>query len=400
MKRRASRLVAGMVLLAVAVIAIGSSGAIAFGSVPARMAQISGPVSPWAVTKGGDQAVAKTTPPSISGDTLHLQTTVAQPQDLTAHPLPAMPVTDTLNPGDEDRVYAWNLAAGQTAYMSMTGDPGTDFDLYLYDPGSSLVTSSTLTDYPEFIAYPVPETGTYYLRVHEYSGTGSFSVRYGIDTDGWYPGRTLQFPPTPFYGTLDNATKMYSMFNIYSFAGQNLQFTCVNCPGADFDMYLFDTNGNLVDDTSAQNGDTDYLSYPAPATGTYHLLVRTYRNTGSGWYNLSYARDLAQGTFNPVLSVSKTKLRRGATAWISGRVNPAAFAGGGTVVVQKLSGGHWIQSRTCTLNSGGVMPRFPVSYTSPTTQSVRLYMPPYSDAVRGVSYAGGYSAAVKIRWTK
>ncbi|QGQ94096.1 hypothetical protein EHS13_03840 [Paenibacillus psychroresistens] len=90
---------------------------------------------------------------------------------------------------DQNDVYAVDLHAGENVSFSMTADNGTDFDLYLYAPSTSSINSregiiafseneKTST---ESINYKVTESGTYYLDLYAYKGSGAYTLTVKTD---------------------------------------------------------------------------------------------------------------------------------------------------------------------------------------------------------------------------
>ena len=104
--------------------------------------------------------------------------------------------------GDRNDIFSVYATAGQRIKVGMTAPNGTDFDLYLYPPGTtdaalspggsgSAVASSTGGTYPESFTYmpAAGEGGTYYLRVNAKSGRGSYVITYSVmDADNDVPG--------------------------------------------------------------------------------------------------------------------------------------------------------------------------------------------------------------------
>ncbi len=403
MKRMASRLGAGLVLVLAALLLVGLSTAGAYGAKSPAVGA-STPRLPSALSKGAGAGVdrAPARYPSALGpvdSSPNLDVGI-----FPGEPLPAMPVTGTLDTVNPDNYFSWYLPARQTAYFYLTGDDGTDFDLYLYGPsGGSPLASSTSTSYPEVIAYTVPSNsaGTYSIRVNRYSGDGTYALSYGADTDSNVPGTRLLLPAPPVYGMLDAQTDFFDCFNVYAFAGQTLSTTLNSAPGTDFDLELFDSGLHLLANTYAQTGTTNHLSYTAPTTGTYYLRVRTWLEaTDSGWYELSYSRALMKGTFDPVLHVSSSTLGLGKTVYYWGTVYPTTFSRNQMVAVQRRVGTSWVTTRWIKLNSAGAFPKVSASYTKPSSQTIRLYMPAYVDTVRGVNYRAGYSTWHTVRWVR
>ncbi|MCM3630535.1 S8 family serine peptidase [Paenibacillus glycanilyticus] len=85
---------------------------------------------------------------------------------------------------DRNDVFAVELHAGEDVNFELTGDEGTDFDLYLYSPEAETVNSNTnLLAYSEnektskeSIAYQVTQTGTYYVNVYAHKGKGAYTL--------------------------------------------------------------------------------------------------------------------------------------------------------------------------------------------------------------------------------
>lgn len=99
---------------------------------------------------------------------------------------PASPVSGTLTDGaDSDDVYRIDLTAGTTINIDLTGT-GTDFDLYLYGPTATDVYNDAPVDVSsgatcaESVSYAVTSTGTYYMDVYQYEGSGSYTLTYSV----------------------------------------------------------------------------------------------------------------------------------------------------------------------------------------------------------------------------
>lgn len=86
---------------------------------------------------------------------------------------------------DLDDVYSIYLEEGEAVKFTLTGASDTDFDLYLYAPwaetvktAEGLLMSSESEDSQEEITYIVESSGTYYVDVHAYAGTGEYTLAY------------------------------------------------------------------------------------------------------------------------------------------------------------------------------------------------------------------------------
>ncbi len=413
MKRETYLRHAGYVLVLAVLVAFGAPAAVTFGGdqspVPSPMV---GAPLPQGNPDVGYQVTPLTQAPQSDGVAAEEGSTKPLPPGpiggsgdfrgaaIVAKPLPAMPVVGVLDSTHEDDFYSWNLSAGQTAYVSLNGEAGTDFDIYLFQSDGSLIGKSVKTTYPDGFALTVNSgSGTFFIGVHRYSGDGEYEMIYGVDTDSHRPGTRLLLPGAPVYGMLDGQTDWWDYFNVYMFSGQTLSATLSNPVGADFDLALVSGSGDVLADTSSQAGTTKQLSYKAIASGTHYLVaVAGSGDSGSGWYNLSYSRALKTGRFRPVLSTSRSKLRVGRTVKYWGTVYPNCFARYRMVQVQKRKDGRWVHARWVKLDGNGRFPAVRASYTRRTTQYIRLYMPAYVDKVRGINYKHAYSAARRVRW--
>lgn len=114
--------------------------------------------------------------------------------------IPASPINDNVNDSsDPADVYQIALTAGQALTLNLAGVGGTDFDLYLFPPGTtdiytaSAVAASNGVTYPETITYNVSTSGTYYVLVHAYSGSGNYTLAWSV---GAAPPPPEPPPPT------------------------------------------------------------------------------------------------------------------------------------------------------------------------------------------------------------
>jgi subtilisin family serine protease len=125
--------------------------------------------------------------------------------DVPGVALPSEVVTDSLNQSsDTDDVFAVNLNKGETIKATLSGDTGTDFDLYLFDPSTKTVQNSTgmitysetVDSSTESIEYTATSAGTYYIDVYAYAGYGNYTLTVSI---GNGPGEYENNSPTIVY---------------------------------------------------------------------------------------------------------------------------------------------------------------------------------------------------------
>ena len=146
----------------------------------------------------------------------------------------ASPIVDTLTEGsDVDDVWAIDLVRGQCLSVSITGDAGTDFDVFLFGPGTPTIFTSSgplreadRDSYPDALTFVAEVTGTYYLDVYDYSGSGGYQLTYEVGPTGGRlpdddaPG--VAAPASPISNTLDEATDFDDVFALDLKAGQTL----------------------------------------------------------------------------------------------------------------------------------------------------------------------------------
>ena len=121
-----------------------------------------------------------------------IDTSGADDDDVPGVPIPSSPFNGTVDAAtDQDDVYSIQLNAGETLRASITGPASvSDFDLYLYPPGTPTVNvdggeviKASTASYPDKFSYLVKQSGTYYLDVFAYSGSGGYTVTYSVGVD-------------------------------------------------------------------------------------------------------------------------------------------------------------------------------------------------------------------------
>jgi len=139
--------------------------------------------------------------------------------DIPGVPIPASPIAGTLDDVysafDFDDVYAVRLGYNQRLSATMTGDAGTDFDLWLWKPGSTSVndpspwshiaqSSQTNGTSAESFNYPASQPGTYYVDVFTDPGTSPNRGAYALT---W---SVVQLPSPPIEVAVKPATCGYN----------------------------------------------------------------------------------------------------------------------------------------------------------------------------------------------
>jgi subtilisin family serine protease len=131
--------------------------------------------------------------------------------DVPGTPLNSESVDGTLDAAnDTDDVYAVQLDAGETIKATLTGETGTDFDLYLFDQyantvnnsGDMLAYSENANSSDESFEFTVRESGTYYIDVYAYAGSGGYTLNISAGNGvGEYEDNS---PAINYYGYWDS----------------------------------------------------------------------------------------------------------------------------------------------------------------------------------------------------
>lgn len=142
---------------------------------------------------------------------------------------------------DTDDVYSIYLTKGEKVTLSLSGNQGTDFDLYLYAPwtptvqeGSGMLAfSENVASSSEKIEFVVEESGTYYIDVYAYNGSGSYVLNaesgngageYEDDSTAlFYEGPWTSISSTSHSGGTAKQLNTYGNFSL-SFTGNEIEW--------------------------------------------------------------------------------------------------------------------------------------------------------------------------------
>ena len=124
----------------------------------------------------------------------------AADSDIPGVPLPGSVVTGRLGGPIYDRVYQLDVEPNRIILLSLTGDAGTDFDLYLFDSsatsvygGTGQVAVSTGPTSTESISYPARSGGRYYIDLAGFSeAEGNFRLVVAVAQDTTPPGAEVR----------------------------------------------------------------------------------------------------------------------------------------------------------------------------------------------------------------
>ena len=135
-----------------------------------------------------------------------------------------------------DHVYSIDVAPDSVIQLALSGDPGTDFDLYLFNAGATSVyettgqvDASTGPTSTESISYPTPGGGRYYVDLNGANDVeGNFRLIVSIALDTVSPNLELKINNgSPV--TMDQANPMRNQgCNLYCFRISNTKKNSVS----------------------------------------------------------------------------------------------------------------------------------------------------------------------------
>jgi len=125
----------------------------------------------------------------------------ADDSNIPGVPLPGSVVTGSLGGPIYDRVYAIDVPADRVILLALSGDAGTDFDLYLFDARATtvygtdgLVASSTTSTSTESVTYATRSGGRFYIDLNGATATqGTFRLTVKVAADATAPHAELRF---------------------------------------------------------------------------------------------------------------------------------------------------------------------------------------------------------------
>ncbi len=99
-------------------------------------------------------------------------------------------VTGSISSSTDYDWYKLDLTAGGVINISLSHASGIDLDWYLYPATGTYVASRSTKNNPEVGSYTAPSAGTYYVRVKNYTGTGSYTLNVTFPSSGGTGGGT------------------------------------------------------------------------------------------------------------------------------------------------------------------------------------------------------------------
>ncbi|MFX0065288.1 MAG: M6 family metalloprotease domain-containing protein [Candidatus Hermodarchaeota archaeon] len=196
--------------------------------------------------------------------------------------------TETLAAADDLYFYAFDARPGLIIYFTITANAMTDFDLYLLDSiGTELLPEDFPPDsYPEELGALILSSGTYFLKIHAYDGSGQFTLNVDVRV-GETPDKAVIITQSTTFDDVLDATGdsfYYSINNTQNYA-QTVTVSLTGDAGTDFDLYLYDHTLTTPLSQSTTHSYPETLTYALAAGELYYIEVYSY--SGSGEFNLT-----------------------------------------------------------------------------------------------------------------
>ncbi|MEW5760920.1 MAG: pre-peptidase C-terminal domain-containing protein, partial [Candidatus Thermoplasmatota archaeon] len=195
------------------------------------------------------------------------------------------PISGSLSSSTDKLYYKVNVNSGNKLTIKLDGpSSGADFDLYV-KKGSKPTTSSYdargyTSSADETITINDP-SGTYYIMVHRYSGSGTFTLLAELGTES--TDITTLTLGTPVSGSLSSSSdKLYYKVNVNSGNKLTIKLDGPNS-GADFDLYVKKGSKPTTSsyDARGYTSSADEKITINNPSGTYYIMVYSYSGSGS-----------------------------------------------------------------------------------------------------------------------
>jgi len=181
--------------------------------------------------------------------------------------------TGYLDSTDTDDYYKITTTSSGGIDLILAPPTGSDFDLYLYDSNGIPVASSTLSgSQTDTINYTATSAGDWYIRVHLYSGEGTYSLQVSTSS-----ANVLAESPHPYPNNYDQTWTISQ-----AGAGQiRVHFTQLDVESNWDYVYIYDGDNNLI--TTYTGSYRDLWTDNVTGDTIKVRLVSDYSITGYGF---------------------------------------------------------------------------------------------------------------------
>ncbi|MGY5880854.1 MAG: pre-peptidase C-terminal domain-containing protein [Candidatus Thorarchaeota archaeon] len=194
--------------------------------------------------------------------------------------------TSSLSATGATEMWTIEIGADAESMYSVLTCGSADFDLYGRrgaEPTTSTYDWRGYTSGGEEVTFNTPGAGTWYIMVRSYSGTGSYALTVTITYGGGGGGGdNVLEDGVPSTGSL-SATGATEMWTIEIGADAESMYSVLTCGSADFDLYGrrgAEPTTSTYDWRGYTSGGEE-VTFSSPGEGTWYIMVRSYRGTGS-----------------------------------------------------------------------------------------------------------------------
>jgi hypothetical protein len=198
------------------------------------------------------------------------------------------PMEGSLSASSNNMAYYKVSATGSKLTVTLDGpSSGADFDLYIKLGSNPTLSSYDARGYTSSADETVSITnpsGTYYIMVHAYSGSGSYTIKATLTT-GTSTTTTTDLPVGTTGSGSITATGGKVYFKTTLSASANSLTIKLNGPsGTDFDLYVkkgSQPTTSSYDVRGYTSGSVETCTINSPTAGTFYTMVYSYSGTGS-----------------------------------------------------------------------------------------------------------------------
>lgn len=227
-------------------------------------------------------------------------TTASRPNQITRGPSPIAIggiVSDRLDDSSNllpdnsyFNIYTFEGNAGQRVRINMNSNQ-VDSYLLLYGPNQEYLgeNDDIGNSRDARLEITLPSNGTYFVFANSYGASEQGPYELSIDSLNSHSRYLLS--ENGILNNQDDRLTDNSLYDEYSFSGQQGQTVTISLNSQEFDAYLLliDNQGNKIaeNDDSAQNNSNSTIQIELPYTGQYKVIVNAYDQRGQGSYQMT-----------------------------------------------------------------------------------------------------------------
>ncbi len=229
-----------------------------------------------------------------------------------------IPHTGTLVQPMDEALYCMDVHAGDRITVLLDGpDRDVDFDLYLRSGAPPTPSSYEVRGYSPFadeiVSLEAQSSGTMYVRVISYSGSGDYSIMVQVAEAQPVCVPLSEGPPAQAGSLAFSTDRQLYCYSITE--GDQVRVSLAGpASGADFDLYArFSFPPTVVDYDVVSHGSTsqEQCLFTATSSGTLYILVQSYYGTGQYTILVERVGRMPMSRLKLSLDPSQTQLVKG-----------------------------------------------------------------------------------------